>query len=387
MRPGSGTALEAPRSLRGREKADGAVLLPPAPDGPGLRTGPGTPLRPVRVNESGVPGSGRGGRPVGAWDTPDLRGRGAVPSPAVKPRAARIPAAGELPPAFRHRILPVLLVLPQTAVLFVFFLYPAAVALLQSLFVQDAFGLSQEFAGLENFARVLGNPDWYGSLVTTLVFAATVTGLGILLALAIAWPLVQLRKGQQWYRRILVLPYGIAPAVSGVLWLFLFNPAAGLLPAFLRTLGIPWNHLLDPDHAMILVVAASVWKQVPYNLLFLLMGLASIPPSLLEAASVDGAGSFLRLRKVVLPCLASTLSYLVTMGMAFAFFDSFAIIHQTTHGGPGTSTTTLAYQLWKDGFQGMDQGGSAAQSLLLIAVAGILAWFQFRKGNDQGAWL
>jgi sn-glycerol 3-phosphate transport system permease protein len=274
--------------------------------------------------------------------------------------------------------LPLLLLLPQLLVVAVFFYWPALQALYQSVFIQDAFGLSSEFVGLENFAVVLGNPDYLNSLEVSAVFAVLVTGGGLSVSLVLAYFADRALRGALLFRTLLIWPYAVAPAIAGVLWMFMFNPSLGIVTWWLRDVGVTWNHLLHGGQAMALVVLAAVWKQISYNFIFLLAGLQSIPRSLLEAAALDGAGAWRSFRSIVVPLLSPTIFFLLVVNIVYAFFETFAIIDAVTAGGPGKSTEILVYKVYADGFKGLDIGGSAAQSVILMAIVMVMTFVQFR---------
>jgi sn-glycerol 3-phosphate transport system permease protein len=279
---------------------------------------------------------------------------------------------------FAGRTLPLALLAPQLAVTAAFFFWPAGQAVWQSLFVADPFGLGSQFVGLENFAFLLGDPTYLEAFRVTAVFAFAVTALSMGLALWLAAMADRLIKGAATYRTLLVWPYAVAPAVAGVVWLFMFSPGIGILPFALRGWGVDWNHVLRGDQAMALVVLASAWKQVSYNFLFFLAGLQAIPKSLIEAAAIDGAGFWRRFRDIVLPLLSPTTFFLLVVNVVYAFFDTFGIIHTITSGGPQRSTTTLVYKVYADGFVGQDLGSSSAQSVILLLLVGALTIVQFR---------
>ena len=279
---------------------------------------------------------------------------------------------------FPGLFVPLLLLVPQLAVTFVFFVWPAARSLLSSLYAQDAFGLSETFVGLDNFARVLADPDYLKALGTTLLFALATAALAMGAALALAVLADRGLRGSGVYKALIVWPYAVAPAIAGVLWWFLFNPTIGVLPRALGAVGITWNHILDGGQALLLVIIASAWKQVSYSFLFFLAGLQTIPKALLEAAALDGAGSWARFRRITLPLLMPTTFFLAVINLVYAFCDTFAVIHATTAGGPGNATTTLVYKVFRDGFEALDLGGSAAQSVILMAIVGALTMAQFR---------
>jgi sn-glycerol 3-phosphate transport system permease protein len=279
---------------------------------------------------------------------------------------------------FPGLLVPLLLLVPQLAITFAFFVWPSLRSLQSSLFEQDAFGLSERFVGLGNFARILSDPGYLSALGVTLVFALATTALAMSVALALAVVADRAVRGAAVYKALIVWPYAIAPAIAGVLWWFLFNPTIGVLPRLLAPLGIVWNHFLNGGQALLLVIIASAWKQVSYNFLFFLAGLQTIPPSLLQAAEIDGAGAFARFRAIVLPLLMPTTFFLAVVNLVYALCDTFAVIHATSAGGPGTATTTLVYKVFRDGFEALDLGGSAAQSVVLMVLVGALTIAQFR---------
>ena len=279
---------------------------------------------------------------------------------------------------FRSRWLPWVLLAPQLTVIGLFFFWPAAQALLQSFQLQDAFGTSTEWVGLANFQTLLADENYAASFKTTAVFSLLVAVLGISLSLVLAVFADRIIKGALAYKTLLVVPYAVAPAVAGVLWVFMFSPSLGVVAYALGQMGITWNHLLDSSHAMALIVMAAVWKQISYNFLFFLAGLQSIPKSLIEAAAIDGARPWRRFWTIQFPLLSPTTFFLLVINMVYAFFDTFAIVDATTHGGPGQDTSILVYKVYYDGFKAMDLGGSAAQSVVLMAIVVVLTVIQFR---------
>ena len=279
---------------------------------------------------------------------------------------------------FQNRWLPYLLVAPQLAITLIFFFLPAGQAIYQSVLMQDPFGLSTEFVGLQNFETLLSDPNYVSSFKITMVFSALVAFLGLAISLLLAVCADRVLRGASAYKTFLIVPYAVAPAVAGVLWMFIFNPTLGVLSYVMRMFGIDWNYLVDADQALTLLVIAAVWKQVSYNFIFFLAGLQAIPKSLLEAAAMDGAGPFRRFWTVVFPLLSPTTFFLLVMNNVYAFFDTFAIVDATTMGGPGQDTNILVYKVFVDGFRNMDFGGSAAQSVILMVMVIILTVIQFR---------
>ena len=279
---------------------------------------------------------------------------------------------------FDNKILPYLLVAPQLAVTLVFFFWPAAEAVWFSLERQDAFGLSMEFVGLENFQTVLTDPAYLNSLWVTTGFSIAVALLALAPALLFAVMADRIVRVASVYKTLMMMPYAVAPAIAGVLWLFLFSPGVGLVALLLRRLGVDWNHTLNGNQAMLLVVIAASWKQVSYNFLFFLAGLQAIPKSLLEAASIDGAGPLRQFWTIILPLLSPTTFFLLVVNIVYAFFDTFGVIHAVTQGGPSKATEVLVYKVYDDGVNGLDLGGSSAQSVILMLIVIGLTALQFR---------
>jgi sn-glycerol 3-phosphate transport system permease protein len=279
---------------------------------------------------------------------------------------------------FPHRFLPYLLVAPQLAISFVFFYWPAGQALHQSLLREDPFGLRSRFVGLANFRRVLADPAYLNSVRVTVVFSVATAFLSMAIALVLAVQAEKILRGRGFYRTLMIWPYAVAPAIAGMLWLFLFNPSIGSLAYLLRAMGIAWDPLLNGSQAMVLVVSAAAWKQISYNFLFFVAGLQAIPKSLIEAAAIDGAARTRRFWTIVFPLLAPTTFFLLVVNTVYALFDTFGIIHAVTSGGPGKATETLVYKVYNDGFVNLQLGSSAAQSVILMVIVITLTAFQFR---------
>jgi sn-glycerol 3-phosphate transport system permease protein len=264
------------------------------------------------------------------------------------------------------------------AITLVFFYWPASQAVWQSFLVQDAFGLSTTFVWLENYRELFGQPEYYQTIATTLVFSAAVTAISLSSALLLAVQADKPLRAGGLYRTLLIWPYAVAPAVAGVLWVFMFHPSLGVLARGLRGFGVDWNPLLNGDHALILVILAASWKQISYNFLFFLAGLQAIPKSVIEAAAIDGARPMRRFWTIVFPLLSPTTFFLIVVNITYAFFNTLGIIDTATGGGPNGETSTLVYKVFLDGKGGSDLGGSAAQSVILMIIVIGLTAVQFR---------
>lgn len=279
---------------------------------------------------------------------------------------------------FSGKLLPYLLLAPQLAVTLIFFYWPASQALWQSFVLEDAFGLQSEFVWFENYIHLFQQPDYYRAMLNTIVFSVAVTFLSLSLALLLAVQADKSIRGAGLYRTLLIWPYAVAPAIAGVLWLFMFQPSLGIVARAMRSIGVPWDPLLNGTHAMILVILAATWKQVSYNFLFFLAGLQAIPRSVIEAAAIDGAKPIRRFWTIIFPLLSPTAFFLLVVNVVYVFFDTFGIIDAVTGGGPAKATETLVYKVYIDGRLGGDLGGSAAQSVILMMIVIGLTAVQFR---------
>ena len=279
---------------------------------------------------------------------------------------------------FRSTWLPYALLAPQIAVTVVFFFLPAFQAVWFSFQLQDAFGLKTEFVGLQNFAELFRDSHYLDSFKVTALFSILVAGSGLAISLLLATMADRVLRGALAYKTLLIWPYAVAPAVAGVLWAFLFAPSIGIITYVLKGMGVDWNWIIHGDQAMLLVVIASVWKQISYNFLFFLAGLQSIPKSLIEAAAIDGATPFRRFWTIVFPLLSPTTFFLLVVNIVYAFFDTFGVIDATTQGGPAQATQILVYKVYHDGVKSADLGGSSAQSVVLMFIVIALTVVQFR---------
>ncbi len=279
---------------------------------------------------------------------------------------------------FSGKALPYMLLLPQLAITIIFFYWPASQAVWQSFLLEDAFGLSREFVGFENYRTLFQQREYYDAMVNTAVFSSLVAFFSLSIALLLATQADKNIRGAHGFKTLLIWPYAVAPAVAGVLWIFMFHPSLGTLAGPMRVMGFDWNPLLDGGDALALVVMSATWKQVSYNFLFFLAGLQAIPRSVLEAAAIDGAGPLRRFWTITFPLLSPTTFFLVVVTIVYVFFETFGIIDAVTGGGPSGSTTTMVYKVYSDGRLGGDLGGSAAQSVVLMVIVIALTAIQFR---------
>lgn len=279
---------------------------------------------------------------------------------------------------FNPSPLPYLLVAPQILITVIFFIWPASQAIYQSVLIEDAFGLKTEFVWLDNFIALFSDEIYYNTFGRTLFFSFAVAFLSLATALILAAMSDRVIRGATTYRTLLIWPYAVAPVVAGSLWMFIFDPTLGIVAYMLNALGYTWNHRLNGNQAMALIIFAASWKQISYNFLFFLAGMQAIPKSLIEAAAIDGAGPGRRFWTIIFPLISPTTFFLLVMNIVYAFFETFGIVHAVTKGGPAGSTEILVFKVYNDGFIGLDLGGSAAQSVILMVIVIILTVIQFR---------
>ena len=278
----------------------------------------------------------------------------------------------------KHLLLPLLFLLPQLAITVVFFFYPAGEALMGSFYMEDSFGLSKEFVGLDNFITLFSDPSYLETLRLTFVFSLATIVLTMGTALLFAVLADQVNWGGTLYKSMLIIPYAVAPPLAGVLWLFLLNRSGGVLTELLHHFGYTWNHKINGNQALFLLIVSASWKQISYNFLFFLAGLHAIPRSLIEAAAIDGASPWRRFRTIIFPLLSPTSFFLLVVNTIYTLFETFGIVHAVTQGGPSKATETLIYKVFNDGFIGLDFGGSSAQSVVLMLIVMVLTFLQFR---------
>jgi sn-glycerol 3-phosphate transport system permease protein len=279
---------------------------------------------------------------------------------------------------FKNKILPYLLVAPQIIITLVFFIWPAVMALYQSVLQEDPFGLSSVFVGLENFKYIFTDSIYLNSIRVTMIFSFSVAAIAMSTSLLLAVMADRAIRAATTYKTFIIWPYAVAPVAAAVLWYFLFNPTVGMISFFLKSIGVDWNFTLNGRQAMLLVILASAWREISYNFLFFLAGLQAIPKSFIEAAAIDGASPARRFWTIAFPLLSPTVFFLLVMNLVYAFFDTFGVIHAITEGGPDEATNTMVFKIYHDSFESLDFGSAAAQSVILMIIVIGLTVVQFR---------
>ena len=279
---------------------------------------------------------------------------------------------------FREWRLPFWLLAPQLFILLLFFFIPSIRALIQAFQLTDPFGATVQWVGFQNFERLFRSGVYWSSAQVTLIFTIAQNMVTLSLALLLAFASNHILRGRGAYRTVLLLPYAIAPAIAGIMLAFLFNPRVGPVAHMLQGLGFDWDPNRNSWHALALIVMAASWKHICYNYIFLVAALMSVPQSILESAYLDGAGPVQRFLRISLPMITPTLFFLIVINFVYGLFETFAIVDATTRGGPAGATSILVYKVYLDGFVTLDLGSSAAQSVVLMLLALLLTFAQFR---------
>lgn len=279
---------------------------------------------------------------------------------------------------FDSRLWPYLFLSFQVILIFIFIIWPAAKALIQSFFRSDAFGIHNHFVWFKNFLDIIHDSTYLNSLWITIVFSFFVTVLVMAGGLFMAILTHRLLRLRGVFNTLLIWPYAVAPVIAGVMWSFLFNPAVGVMSYLLDKMGYQWDYLIHGRQALILVILAAAWQQFSYNFIFFIAGLQSIPTSLIEAAAIDGAGRWKRFWHIIFPLLSPISFFLIVTNLVYAFFQTFGIIQFVTQGGPANATNILVYRVYRDGFIGLNYGSSAAQSVILMIIVMLLTIIQFK---------
>ena len=270
-----------------------------------------------------------------------------------------------------------MLLAPCLLVLGLFVLYPAVQSFYLSFHDVDPFSKAVFPVGLSHYQELLSSDEYWTSFKGSLLFTMYTVPVSIFLSLFLAVLLDAKPMIHGFFRTIFLLPVGISPAMAAMLWIFLYNPTAGYLNFFLGLFGLDGPQwLTDPEWALVAVSVATVWKEVGFNIIFFLAGLASVPGDLIEAAKIDGAGPLKRFRHVTLPMISPTLFFVTTVSVIHAF-ESFGQIHILTKGGPADATNVLVYKLYRDAFENFRTGFASAQAVLLFVIILTITVWQF----------
>jgi len=277
---------------------------------------------------------------------------------------------------------PYFLLIPTFIIIVLFIYMPAGVSLQTSLYKVLPFGRGMNYIGLQNFLKLFANPDYLYSVRFTIFYVIITVSVTILSSFLIAILMVKKIPGVRFFRTLIFAPYAISPAIAGALWTFLLNPVVGHVSYFFQTLfGIQVEWLTSKPYAFYAIIFASVWKILPFDMVFYIASIQNVPEEILESAMIEGASSMNRTWKIIFPMVSPITFYLVIMNIVTTMFSSFAIIDVMTKGGPGQYTTNMIYRLYLDGFYFQKAGVASAQSIILIAIMIVVTTVYFKLGE------
>jgi sn-glycerol 3-phosphate transport system permease protein len=280
--------------------------------------------------------------------------------------------------AFSNPWMPLFLLIPQLSIIVIFFYWPALQAVSSSFYLQDPFGFSSSFVGVDNYTNLFNNSEYIRVAGFTLLFTGSVTFFSLALGLLFAVKADKVLKGASSYKTLLMWVYAVAPPVAGLLGVSLFYQNHGLLTQLFALFGYEFIVGVNYNDTAIAMIIVSIWKQVPVNFIFFLSGLQSVPRSIREAAIIDNNSGINRFWTITFPLLAPTSFFLLITNITYALFDTFGVIDVMLRSEPGNNPFTLVYKVFVDGFRGNDLGGSSAQSVILMLLVLALTIFQFR---------
>lgn len=280
--------------------------------------------------------------------------------------------------------LPYVLLSPSVIVVFIFFIIPSVESLYLSLFRLNMTGTRKIFVGLDNFIRLFKDQEYIAALIRSFLFTVVIVVVGLSLSLGIALIANKRLRFFNLYRTLLIWPYALSPAITGMIWALMFNPSVGIITNTLdKFFGISFNYINSSTDAMIFIIVAAIWKMLGYNIIFFLSGLQGVPPEFVEASIIDGAGFWKRFKHIIFPLLSPTTFFLFIMNTLYAFFQQFGLLHVATHGGPGRATDLLVYKLYRDGFLAMNTGYASAQSIILLLIVASITMLQFKTSQKK----
>jgi sn-glycerol 3-phosphate transport system permease protein len=279
---------------------------------------------------------------------------------------------------FSNTWLAAALIVPQLLLVFVFFYWPTAEAVYWAFTLEQPFGGSNQWVGMQNFQTVFNDSKYWNSVVVSIIFALATTALSLIISLGLALLVDRRLLGHQLFSFAYFIPYAMAAPAAGLAFRFIFAPSAGFMAAVNEWYPNLWNPATNGNHALLLIILCQSWQSIGYNFVFFLAALQSIPRTLTEAGAMDGAGVLRRMADIQIPLVAPTLFFLIIINLTDSFVNSFGIVDITTHGGPARATDLMVYKIYFDGFKAQDYSLAAAESIVLMLLVIALTFFQFR---------
>jgi sn-glycerol 3-phosphate transport system permease protein len=287
--------------------------------------------------------------------------------------------ARPLPVARRrsYRWLPVVVLLAPSLVFLGLFTYGPVLRVMGESLVVGRFA-GDHAVGLGNYQRLFADPHFARAALNNLIYALGTIVPSLVLALALALALRETNRFTAVLRTLVVMPLLIPLVAAAALFTFILLPGDGLLDFYLHKVGVPMiNWLGDTSLALGSVIAITVWKNTGYYMLFFLAGLAGVPQDLVDAARIDGAGAWRRLRSIVLPLLGPTFGFVIPIALLNALTQVDHVVTMT-QGGPSDATNLLLYYIYQQAAQNYDTGLAAAATVISVAALLSLSLISFR---------
>ncbi len=281
--------------------------------------------------------------------------------------------------SFRKQGLSAFLFLSPTLLIFsVFVAFPVLFSFYLSFHKWNMFSPDQSFVGIENYKRIIANPEFWMVLKHTAVYTLGTVPLNMVLALGVAYLLNKKIAGKKILRAAFFTPVIVSPVAAAVIWRWIYEPNFGLLNYALSWLHIPSvNWLNDPTAAMFSLIVMGVWKSFGVNMVLFAAGLQGIPEHYYEAAELDGAGALSRFWNITLPLLSPTTFFILVMSI-IGSFQVFDIVYVLTSGGPLDSTKVLVFYLYENAFKYFEMGYASAVAYLMFAIIFVLTLLQMK---------
>ncbi|MBO4247323.1 sugar ABC transporter permease [Halomicrobium sp. IBSBa] len=278
------------------------------------------------------------------------------------------------------------LLLPTVVVLVAFLYYPSLETFRLSLYESAFLGQDLRWTGINNFVELATSSTYRNSFVVSVLFAGVVVIGTLVLSLLISYMLFDVDLGSSSYLVAAIWPYALPPAVAAILLNFLLHPNLGIFTHYLELLT-PWtlDWFNSGPQAFAVLAIVAIWKQLGYNIIFMVAALNNIPETLTESAQLDGVGRLKMLYKVYVPLISPTLIFLVVMNTIYSFFSTFPLVDLMTSGGPSGATNLLIFKLYRDAFEFSNYGLASAESVILFVLVAILMYIQLRatEGHAQ----
>ncbi len=267
------------------------------------------------------------------------------------------------------------------AVLFMIWLtvYPVINVIYLSFFDYDFFSGTKNFAGIENYLQVIGDKLFQRAFLNTMVFSVSATIAEVSLGTLLAFIFYRHFRGKKLFMTIVIFPMMLSTMVVCAVWRILYHYDIGLLNYLVSSAGLePVGWLINKNMAMISIIIVDIWQWTPFAFIIMNAAMSSIPSEIFEAAQIDGAGSFKTAFKITLPILTSQI-FLILMLRTIDTFKLFGKVYALTQGGPGNSTETVSYYIYREGFSYFNMGKASAASLCVLLVIASFSFIYIRQ--------